>query len=244
MCKVTFDLTSTTNKEPSITYKFQEIRSLSENVIIGFEFLINASKLSKEDSIMVMTEKISEPKFVTNLINTISFHVDNGNLKNTKYSGKKFFINIERNNICDKYLLGELGRLSKNLGDINIELIIEITERNFCGECKKVKEGLDSLSIMGIPLAADDYDIYNGDFRDIEIVNGTYSYIKVKAPQTHVEKEKIIQFSSKLKKRKEKLIVENVETLTDLNILEAIRPFGVQGFLFHKGEPFFESDNI
>lgn len=145
------------------------------------------------------------------------------------------FVNIERSNLCDIALIAtviDAVRVAKKHG---VVLVVEVTERNHCRDCRRVGEGLEMLSRAGVLLAADDYDIYGGDFRSEEVDAGLYEFIKVNAPLTAREGDFLKRVCEQ---RDEKFIIERIEGTDCLSLDPNLAPFiwGYQGYLFDVGK--------
>ncbi|MFM2667472.1 EAL domain-containing protein [Vibrio mediterranei] len=148
------------------------------------------------------------------------------------------FINIERSNLCDIELISRLVELDSVLQSIEASLVIEITERNRCGQCKRISEGIEDLLKRGLSLAIDDYDIYESDFRDKEVLLGLYQFIKVRAPKTKSEITKLFKFLS-INEVKQKVIIEMIEDPNQINVIRGKGHliYGLQGYAFDRGSP-------
>ncbi|MFM5429218.1 EAL domain-containing protein [Aeromonas veronii] len=142
----------------------------------------------------------------------------------------RLFINIERSYLCNENLLKKIAILDKRLHLNGVELVLEITERNQCGKCAHIDAGLQQLKDLGIALAADDFDIYNGDFRFNEVMSGVYDYIKIEAPTNKLDRKLFNNFIIKTLHLKKKIIIEKVEDSAVLNGL--FTPFGIQGYAY------------
>lgn len=143
------------------------------------------------------------------------------------------FVNLERNLLCDTNLLRKIHLVSKRLNDRGVDLVIEITERNICGTCSKIQEGLHTLHRNNVSLAIDDYDYLSDDFRHEELNMNIYRYIKVNTPLNDSEYNKLSAFS--LEHKNTNIIIERIETEKDLLLNSPINPWGIQGFLFCRG---------
>ncbi len=145
------------------------------------------------------------------------------------------FVNVERCNLCDMKILKRIITLSNQLLLIGIELVIEITERNFCGICVRVVEGLTYLKENKVKLAADDFDYigYKNDSKEKELVL-YYDYIKLEMPVNEFERMVFNDFIDCYSSVK-RIIVERVETTRQMKSLPVDKLWGVQGFLFCKG---------
>ncbi|EEZ00029.1 diguanylate phosphodiesterase [Vibrio sp. RC586] len=232
MCKLIFELAENLgNIEFSdIKYKLQNIVEPETGYTIGYEILIDGANLSETEKSNIYNKQIKHPNAVRSLLNTIQLAIENNKQLPKMLENKKLFINLERSNLCDYFLLSELKAFSNLLKEQSTELIIEITERNSCQSCKRLSDGLLLLNVLDIPLAADDYDIYTSDFREHEYKSGVYDYIKIRVPKTCQEKRKLAQFFDSIEN--EKVIIENVETDDQYQFAKSLTPFALQGFHF------------
>lgn len=233
MCRFIFKLSEKpiSRSVVNVDYKIQEINCFSSYEPVAYEILINSSKLSKSERKIVLSNDVKHPNSVRRMMVRVINSIQNKRDTKEKLSKKSLFINLERSNLCDYYLLSELKQASNVLKKSSINLVIEITERDTCSQCKRVSDGLKLLNIMDIPLAIDDFDIYSGDYRNEEFKQGIYSYVKIRVPRNEEEKSKLALF--KHQNPSEKIIIENVEKQSDLDFLEKIKPTAVQGFFFN-----------
>ncbi|WP_425654880.1 diguanylate phosphodiesterase [Vibrio campbellii] len=209
-----------------INYKLQEI--VDENgTNLGYEVLIDPINLSKKIANDVYKREIKFPHLsralVTRLERYISRHMSD-------FAGKHLFINLERSNLCDKYLLCDLVMLKNALEALNAHLVIEITERSACKDCNSIRKGFEFLQSHKVLLAVDDYDL-NTDFREQELLSGFYQFMKIEHSAKDNYYSRAIELS---KKTRTKLIIERVEShLERSNIALNQVPFwGLQGFLY------------
>ncbi|WP_394157192.1 diguanylate phosphodiesterase [Vibrio campbellii] len=210
-----------------INYKLQEI--VDENgTNLGYEVLIDPINLSKKIANDVYKREIKFPHLsralVTRLERYISRHMRD-------FAGKHLFINLERSNLCDKYLLCDLVMLKNALEALNAHLVIEITERSACKDCNSIRKGFEFLQSHKVLLAVDDYDL-NTDFREQELLSGFYQFMKIEHSAKDNYYSRAIELS---KKTRTKLIIERVESyLERSNIALNQVPFwGLQGFLYN-----------
>ncbi|APX09329.1 diguanylate phosphodiesterase [Vibrio campbellii] len=210
-----------------INYKLQEI--VDENgTNLGYEVLIDPINLSKKIANDVYKREIKFPHLsralVTRLERYISRHMSD-------FAGKHLFINLERSNLCDKYLLCDLVMLKNALEALNAHLVIEITERSACKDCNSIRKGFEFLRSHKVLLAVDDYDL-NTDFREQELLSGFYQFMKIEHSAKDNYYSRAIELS---KKTRTKLIIERVEShLERSNIALNQVPFwGLQGFLYN-----------
>ncbi|WP_199453980.1 EAL domain-containing protein [Vibrio owensii] len=210
-----------------INYKLQEI--VDENgTNLGYEVLIDPINLSKKLANDVYKREIKYPHLsralVTRLERYINRHVSD-------FAGKHLFINLERSNLCDKYLLCDLVMLKNALKVLNAYLVIEITERNVCKDCSSVRKGFEFLRDHKVLLAVDDYDL-NADFREQELLSGFYQFVKVEHSGEDNYYNKVIELS---KRTRTKLIIERVESHLERSdiTLHQVPFWGLQGFLYN-----------
>ncbi|CAE6957776.1 EAL domain [Vibrio sp. B1FIG11] len=210
-----------------INYKLQEI--VDENgTNLGYEVLIDPINLSKKIANDVYKREIKFPHLgralVTRLERYISRHMSD-------FAGKHLFINLERSNLCDKYLLCDLVMLKNTLEALNAHLVIEITERSAYKDCNSIRKGFEFLQSHKVLLAVDDYDL-NTDFREQELLSGFYQFMKIEHSAKDNYYSRAIELS---KKTRTKLIIERVEShLERSNIALNQVPFwGLQGFLYN-----------
>ncbi|RLQ17083.1 EAL domain-containing protein [Vibrio sp. SBT000027] len=232
MCRFIFELSEKiiSHSVVNVDYKIQEINCFSSYEPVGYEVLINSSKLSESERKLVFSNDVKHPNSVRRMMKRVINTIINKKDTKEKLSNKSLFINLERSNLCDYYLLSELKKASNVLKKNSINLVIEITERDTCPQCKRVSDGLKLLNIMDIPLAIDDFDIYSGDYRNEEFKQGIYSYIKIRTPKNEEEENKLALF--RFQNPSEKIIIENVENQSDIDFLKNIKPTAVQGFFF------------
>lgn len=144
------------------------------------------------------------------------------------FNPKRLFVNMERSHLCNPHLLRKAVLVSRQLFLNNVELVLEITERNPCLNCPRILKGLLFLKREGVSLAIDDYNIYDDDFRAPEVLAGLYNYIKIEMPMNELEQRSFNSFSLQLAPSCGKVILERVELLDDVKQL--VRPFGLQGY--------------
>ena len=147
----------------------------------------------------------------------------------------KIFVNIEKVSLCDVKLLKSISSSSSKLKLIGVELVVEITERDFCDSCVRIIEGLSYLKDEKVKLAKDDFEYldYISDkiSRELELY---YDYIKVDVPINSLELDRFKEFMEKFGENK-RIIIERVETIDQLENINLEKVWGLQGFLFCKG---------
>lgn len=161
-------------------------------------------------------------------LNHILSMLINGNLN---ILSTKLFINVERMNLCNKVLLRKLNLAAKKFLKTNqVELVLELTERNPCGYCVDIMHGLVYLKRNYILLAIDDFNIYGDDLRRKEVNIELYDFIKVVMPKSASE---VIIFNQFVSSRSEKIILEMVEDHHLLARWGLALTYGYQGFAYN-----------
>lgn len=197
----------------------------SEN-IIGAELLIDTNRLIESG---VTKDELENVIFLG--------EADFASLKCSEvFLGKeKLFINIEKVSLCNVKLLKSISESNIKLKLIGVDLVVEITERDFCNNCVRIIEGLTYLKSEGVKLARDDFDytahINGRDERELELY---YDYIKIETPINNIEVRTFNDFINMFG-RKKRIIVERVETIEQLRNINLDKVWGLQGFLFCKG---------
>jgi c-di-GMP-related signal transduction protein len=205
-------------------YRLQKVVASDERVL-GYEVLLDFTKgdCDIDNHTHQYYRAINDGRALDYLLNRLL-------TKPLIFFSKKIFINVERMNLCNKFLMRKLVAASNELFLRNdVELVVEITERNQCGSCNDITQGLVFLKKNAVLLAADDFDVYNGDFRDKEVNMGFYSYIKVIMPTSPREVSMLNTF---IKSRKEEVIIEMVEDAGLLKSLKIEPVYGYQGYAY------------
>ncbi|WP_220771217.1 EAL domain-containing protein, partial [Shewanella sp. MBTL60-007] len=154
-------------------------------------------------------------------------------------------VNMERYNLCDMTLLNEICDTNKLLSKHHIQLVIEITERNYCQTCPEVMKGLLFLKHNNVLLAADDFVWWQDDFRCNEVAAGLYGIIKIENPIQWKKYEinacvdsRLEVFraaiESMLEKQNLKIVIERIENEEEFVLLTGLPVSGFQGYLFGK----------
>ncbi len=208
----------------SFFYKLQKIVSC-KGEIIGHEVLLDFKKAKKyvPEGLVQYKKAINDGTALDHLLSRFL---------NQELSifDTKVFINVERMNLCNKILLRKINFVAKNIfRSNNVELVVEITERNPCGFCINIMDGLAYMKRNGILLAADDFDIYGDDFRGKEVGMGLYDFIKVIMPKSTIEATIFNHFVSE---RRGEVILEMVEDHHQLGKWNLAPVYGYQGFAY------------
>lgn len=119
-----------------------------------------------------------------------------------------------------------------------MDLVVEITERNNCGNCARTYEGIEFLVNNGILLAADDFDYIENDFRARALRSLVYTFVKLEFPQNKDDEKKFYDIINSSKKLGINIIVERIEDKKTIEdpLFEDI--WGLQGFALCKGMRF------
>ncbi|ASK68958.1 hypothetical protein CF168_08765 [Shewanella bicestrii] len=145
------------------------------------------------------------------------------------------FINLERSNLCDVKILNRVINLNKMLNTLGVQLVIEITERNYCGRCLRIIQGLTHLRSFDVKLACDDYNFIGHELgaRDVELLL-YYDYIKLEMPVGEADVNRMNEFIKYYGSDK-KIILEKIEENEQLNNVDLDNVWGLQGFAYCKG---------
>ncbi|NIY82530.1 EAL domain-containing protein [Vibrio hepatarius] len=212
----------------NLGYKIQEINDLKgEN--IGYEVLINAEGLSIRQADEIYNKGLMFPHSTQRLIRRLERYVEENS---QVLFGKNLFINLERSHLCDKFLLCDIVILSRKAAHKNVNVIIEITERDTCGKCPEIGTGINFLNKNNVLLALDDYELNKSDFRYKELDTNVYSFIKVDFASLSNHQE---QLDELLEKYNLKLIVEYIESESDRDWVTQHAPetWALQGYLYN-----------
>ena len=148
------------------------------------------------------------------------------------FNGKNtlIFVNIERASLCDVRGLNQIRELSILLRHLGGNLVVGLTKTNPCNRCSRVLEGLLFLKENDILLAANDFNYREQDFRDSELKSHLYDFVKLSMPSTNDEMDMLDELiHSELVLNGLKVIVEAVETKTQLKSLNKAHIYGYQG---------------
>lgn len=151
-------------------------------------------------------------------------------------AGKEvIFINLERSNLCDMKILRRVVTLSDRLRFAGVQLVVEITERNYCGRCSRIVQGLTYLKSSNVKLACDDYNFigYELGVNDAGLLL-FYDYIKLELPVGDADFNRMSEFIEYYGSEK-KIILERVEANEQLNNVNFEKVWGLQGFAYCKG---------
>ncbi len=212
----------------NLCYKIQEINDLNGDNI-GYEVLINAEGLSVRQADEIYNKSLMFPHATQRLIRRLEHYVEENSQELT---GKNLFINLERSHLCDKFLLCDIVILSRKAAHKNVNVIIEITERDTCGKCSEIGSGIEFLNKNNVLLALDDYEVNKNDFRCNELESNVYSFIKVDFVSLSNHQE---QLEELLEKYNLKLIVEYIESESDRDWVSQHVPntWALQGYLYN-----------
>lgn len=150
-------------------------------------------------------------------------------------SKKVVFINLERSNLCDVRILKRVITLNERLNLVGVQLVVEITERNYCGRCCRIVQGLTYLKSCDVKLACDDYNFmgYELGVNDAELLL-FYDYIKLEVPVGEADINRMNEFIEYYGSDK-KIILEKIEENEQLNNVNFDKIWGLQGFAYCKG---------
>ncbi|KAA8596184.1 hypothetical protein F0Z19_5065 [Vibrio cyclitrophicus] len=222
----------------SVNYKLESIVDSVKN-IIGYECLVNIIWLSVEDAKFLFEKELNSPFLFLDLLKRLNAKLNStSNQELTSLlKDKKLFINIERSCVCNRIIVNEIINFKDNLKALNIDLVLEVTEREIsvCWACPEIYSALKELSENNVKLAADDYDIYDSDFRESELF--IYDYVKVEVPINKKQENKLNLFLNS-SQNNFNVIIERIQSQSDFHRVLYKRTrtnlSGYQGFLFGK----------
>ncbi|MDR9765493.1 hypothetical protein RJP56_05395 [Shewanella baltica] len=153
-------------------------------------------------------------------------------------SFRYIFINMEVSSLCNVSSLALINQTQQMLSINGMDLVVEITERNNCGNCARTYEGIEFLVNNGILLAADDFDYIENDFRARALRSLVYTFVKLEFPQNKDDEKKFYDIINSSKKLGINIIVERIEDKKSIEepLFEDI--WGLQGFALCKGMRF------
>lgn len=227
--KVVIPKISATSIYNKLGYKTQQIRNV-HGELIGHEFLLSLDKLTHLEIEYFFKRLIIDTYSTKVMVRTIY-----ENIKNLKFINDYIFINMERSHLCDNHLISEIIKLNFILKKHKSNLVVEITERDHCGSCVRIIEGIKYLSASGIMLAIDDYDIYKDDLSNFlfsKDVKDLFDIVKINIPEQYL----LPTFNKFISKCDKRIIVEMVETREQLEQIENRNDiWGIQGYIYDKG---------
>ncbi|MPY22500.1 EAL domain-containing protein [Shewanella sp. YLB-07] len=142
------------------------------------------------------------------------------------------FVNTERASLCDVHGLNQIRELSILLHHLGGNLVVGLTNANPCNRCPRVQQGLLFLKEHDILISANNFNYRDQDFRDSELKSHLYDFVKLTMPNTDDEMDMLVEFiHSELVLNGLKVIVEAVETKTQLKSLNKALIYGYQGRL-------------
>ncbi|MFB2779598.1 hypothetical protein ACE017_10530 [Shewanella mangrovisoli] len=145
------------------------------------------------------------------------------------------FINLERSNLCDVKILNRVITLNEVLSTIGVQLVVEITERNYCGRCFRIIQALTYLKSFDVKLACDDYNFIGREqgVYDVKLLL-YYDYIKLEMPVGEDDVNSMNEFVEYYGTEKN-IILEKIEVNEQLNNVNLNNVWGLQGFAYCKG---------
>ncbi len=197
-----------------------------DGLILGYEFSINSNNIKKPVKGNIYHLELLFPQSTRKLLTQIE-----GLGKNLRlFEGLFIFFNLERTNLCDKFLMCEIILLKEKLSVYGVSLVVVITEHIHCKPCYDVTYGLDLLKMNNVLLAADEKGIRNQyqSQLSLELDNNYYSFIKVEHRNDFDYYQTLKQLS---KKHSINIVVDNVNTDTDLTFINDsnVNVWGYQG---------------
>lgn len=223
---------SATSIYSRIEFKTQQIRNVHGGVL-GHEVLLSFDKLTSLETSYFFKKLIIDTYTTKVLVRKL-----NENIEQLKFLSNYIFINVERTHLCDNHLIGEIIKLNGSFKKYDVTLVIEVTERDYCGACPRIIDGILSLKSSNIMLAIDDYDIYKDvhvDFLYEDKIISLFDIIKINIP----DERSVSTFKNFVSNCSQRVIVEMVETEAHLNYVKNRSDiWGIQGFIYDKGVRF------
>lgn len=224
-------------------FKFEPIVNRKRKVL-GFEVLIDRSKYKQTPQDTSEYLVSSSWSFSAGLVKR---QLDFIRERYKQIDTQSVFVNLERNNLCDMTLLNEICDTNRFLSSHNIQLVMEITERNHCYSCPEVMKGLLFLKHNNVLMAADDYVWWQDDFRRNEVAAGIYGIVKIENPIQWIKHDinycvdtRLEVFratiETMLENRNVKIIIERIENEEEFVLLSGLPVSGFQGYLFGQSD--------
>ncbi|WP_184998603.1 EAL domain-containing protein [Vibrio crassostreae] len=222
------------DKITSSTIKYKRQIILKKNgQALGWEVLIDSRDLSSKLEKLARKEIIYNVKYNHSLLKRIIFNLVSSNYEREKLRKKMLFINCNIIDLYDSSFLDRLLAVNSILSAMQIELVIEITERKIELVDNWTLYIISTLKSLGLKFAADDYDISGGDFRFRLVKHGLFDFIKVECEGYDTKKLNGLVISS----QGAKLIIERIETESQFNeISKCSSVYGLQGYYFGEEE--------
>lgn len=201
--------------------------------ILGWEVLIDSRMMENKVRELVRTEIINDVSYSCSLLKRIVFNLTSSCHERKKFENKLLFINCEVLDLFESKFLDSLVVTNKVLLEMNIKLVIEITERKKHLVDEELLLILNEAKSRGLKFAADDYDMKGSDFRKYFVKCGLFEYIKVEYDDFNSQNK-----NNKFKgSQGTKFIVERVETKNQFGKLKSNPDiYGYQGYLFGSEE--------
>ncbi|MEZ9548919.1 MULTISPECIES: hypothetical protein [Vibrio] len=227
---------NTKNLATDLQFKYQNIFSTKVtrvNNIVGREELIIGAELLIDFNVLLgHGAEYAEMDDIVCMGEAAHGAIDNA----PQITGKEIiFINLERSNLCDVKILRRIVTLNERLNLAGVKLVVEITERNNCGRCCRIVQGLSYLKSCDIKLASDDYNFigHKLDVYDTELLL-FYDYIKLEMPVGEADINRMNEFIEYYGTEK-KIVLEKIERNEQLYNVSLDNVWGLQGFAYCKG---------
>lgn len=219
--------------------------------VVGFECLARIIGVRNLNGFMEKIDPSFLDRVLLDVIETVSQHVVSP-LWGSVLIGKKLFLNCEKCNVANPELMDNLIDFSYYLAAFDVELVVEITERDLqsCRAYSAYLEGVRRLSLERIKVALDDFLLDESDRTELE--KGLCSIVKLEVDALPLGHQALLgQLSSdyllgladdlgQFARRYEvELLLERVEKTYCFKTLSSLPFRFFQGYQFAKPTPIF-----
>ncbi|GIN62685.1 hypothetical protein J27TS8_26780 [Robertmurraya siralis] len=225
-----------------IKHYIQPIIDLSNNHIIGYEFLLRSENINNPELLFKKASQTNQlfeldMKSIFQAIETINSHF-------TYFENMLLFINVFPTTLMESnFLQGLLNIISKTVIKAN-SIVLEINESAKGMNIAKLKETVTIYKKHGFTIALD--DVGKGDSTVMALLEVEPAIAKIDKYfsidlATSVKKQEIIKLLLQFLKRDTTVILEGVETIEDLMMAKSLGvPYG-QGYYLGKPHPLITS---
>lgn len=215
-----------------ITYFYQSIVGLQSGRALGCEILIRS--LGGLDQ----SAEVFSPAFFMNHLEQLTDKKINAVKLIAQQPNQWVFINFSRCEVAHHLFNGCMKKISKLLNQIQI--VIEITECNADYNVEAFKFNVSNLRTNGFQTAIDDFGTGSSNVDSLKVVKPDFvkldiSFIR-KASSSEADAIKLYQLVDLIRHRGHKVVIEGVETKSELMIARKSRAEFAQGFYFHRPE--------
>lgn len=215
-----------------ITYFYQSIVGLQSGRALGCEILIRS--LGGLDQ----SAEVFSPAFFMNHLEQLTDKKINAVKLIAQQPNQWVFINFSRCEVAHHLFNGCMKKISKLLNQIQI--VIEITECNADYNVEAFKFNVSNLRTNGFQTAIDDFGTGSSNVDSLKVVKPDFAKLDIsfirKASSSEADAIKLYQLVDLIRHRGHKVVIEGVETKSELMIARKSRAEFAQGFYFHRPE--------